>query len=374
MKGLVIWSQSACRSTMGLYRALGKVLGIPVVVPVWFYKRTKDYVDNRNAVGFCDDEFADMETIPVGENYEVGLEVLDSHRGWNHLCCNSQWSPNFRKLQLEAVARKEKTAVGMESPCNMFFGVKRVLKEIYYRSALPWKMRNVIKSSAFFVNYSGNDDRNARVIGWPKEKIIPFGYFPPPIPETSVCRRENNSPFEILVTGEHTWHRGADVVVQALAKLKGMGVSYHATITQNGPMRKSNEAFARCHDLPVDFTGRMPMDNLRKAYETCSVFVGAGRAEPWGMRLNDALNCGAPLIVSTGMGGVKMVEDYGCGLSFENGKVNDLAEKLYRLATDTSLYAKCAECAVSAADKCAPENKARELVGQIQERFPSWLS
>lgn len=372
MKGLVVWTQSNCRSTMGLYRALGKSLGVPVIVPVWFVKKP-GYVDNRNAVGFRDDEFSDMETPPVGEDYDAGLAVLDSHKGWNHLCCNSQWSPNFRRLQLVAASRGEKTAVGMESPCNMFHGFKRILKEVYYRTALPLKMRDVINRSEFFVNYSGSDDRNARLIGWPSEKIIPFGYFPPPVPGTSVRKRLNNSPFEILITGEHTWHRGADVAVGALIRLKAMGISYHATITQNGPMRAKNEALSKKHNLPIVFTGRMPIEGLCNAYETCSVFVGAGRAEPWGMRLNDALNCGAPLVVSTGMGGVKMVDDYGCGLSFRNGDANDLAIKLYQLATNPKLYAKCAECAAYAVDKASPESKAQELVKQIQERFPTWL-
>ena len=372
MKGLLVWAQSSCRSTMGLYRALGKSLGVPVAVPVWFVKKA-DYVDNRDAVGFHDDEFSDVEMLPVGEDYDAGLAVLDSHKGWNHLCCNSQWSQNFRRLQLVAASRGEKTAVGMESPCNMFYGVKRMLKEMYYRTALPCKMRSVIKCSSFFVNYSGEDDSNARLIGWPKEKIIPFGYFPPPFPGTSVCLRKSNAPFEVLVTGEHTWHRGADVAVHALARLKAMGVSYHATITQDGPMRAKNEALARKLNLPIDFTGRMPLEDLCKAYETCSVFIGAGRSEPWGMRLNDALNCGAPLVVSDGMGGVKLVNDYGCGLSFKNGDADDLAMKLCRLATDAGLYDRCAANAGRAADKSSPEHKAQELVRQIQARFPSWL-
>lgn len=372
MKGLIVWSQSICRSTMGLYRALGRALNVPVVVPVWFVKKP-DYVDNRNAVGFRDDEFSDVDTIPVGESYEAGLSVLTTYKGWNHLCCNSQWSPNFRRLQILASDRGERTAVGMESPCNMFSGTKRLLKEVYYRTTLTWKMRDVIKVSSFFVNYSGNDDKNAQLIGWPKDKIIPFGYFPPPVPDTNICARDKNAPFEILVTGEHTWHRGTDIVVKALACLKDMGVPYHATITQNGPLREMCEAFAKQHKLPVDFTGRMPMDDLRTAYETCSVFVGAGRHEPWGMRLNDALNCGAPLIVSRGMGGVKMVDDYGAGLSFENENPCDLADKLRLLATDSELYAKCATSAVRAAQLCSPERKARELVQQIKERFPFWI-
>ena len=37
------------------------------------------------------------------------------------------------------------------------------------------------------------------------------------------------------------------------------------------------------------------------------------------MRLNDALNCGSPLVVSRGMGGVRLVDEYGCGLAFDVG-------------------------------------------------------
>jgi glycosyltransferase involved in cell wall biosynthesis len=91
------------------------------------------------------------------------------------------------------------------------------------------------------------------------------------------------------------------------------------------------------------------------------------------MRLNDALNCGAPLVVSDGMGGVKLVNDYGCGLSFKNGDAGDLAIKLCRLATDAELYDRCAANAVRAADESSPGHKALELVRQIQARFPSWL-
>ena len=374
MKGLVVWAQSACRSQMGLYRGLGKALGVPVVVPVWFYKKKAGYVSNRNEVGFCDDEFADMTVLPVGEDRAAGLKVLDEHPGWNHLFCNYQGSENFRWLQLEAVRRGERTAIGSESPCNMFFGWRKWAKEVYYRTQLKWRVAEVLRTSSFFVNYSGNDSVNARVIGWPMEKIIPFGYFPPPIVGTKCVRRTSNTSFEILATGEMTLHRGSDVLVRALSVLTKRGVPYHATITQKGPLLDSLKDYARRENLPVDFTGFLPIQDLHRAYETCSVYVGAGRREPWGMRLNDALNCGAPLVVSRGMGGVKMVDDYGCGVTFENENVEDLAHQLERMATDAPFYQGCADRACQAAVSCSPENKAKELVKIWEKGWPEWIA
>ena len=369
MKGLVIWSQSVCRSQMALYRELSKILGVPVDIAVWYYKSNPNEQDNRDIIGFSREEFSDMAIYPVGEDWGRGEAFLDEHVEWNHLFCNYQQSPNFRRIQKEAIRRGERTAVGGESPCNMYTGWRHFAKEIYLRTKLPWMIRTIVKGADFFLNYSGNDDRLAQVIGWTKTKIIPFGYFPPPLEGTRFRARTGSSPFEILVTGEMTWHRGSDVAIRSLVELKRMGIPYHATFTQKGPLLTSLEQVARKENLPVDFVGLLPMSDLHKAYETCSVYVGAGRCEPWGMRLNDALNCGAPLVISRGMGGVKMIDDYGCGLSFENENALDLALKLRMLATDDSLYQTCAKNVVRASVECSPERMAVRLAKILKENW-----
>ena len=91
------------------------------------------------------------------------------------------------------------------------------------------------------------------------------------------------------------------------------------------------------------------------------------------VRCLSALGELSPGVVSKGMGGVKIVEDYGAGLSFEKENPYDLADKLSMLAQDYELYVKCATNAVSAAKFCSPEYKAQELVQQIKERFPFWM-
>ena len=369
MKGLLVWAQSACRSQMALYRELGKALGVPVDVAIWYYKADPAEIDNREAVGFRADEFDDMKVSPVGESWEKGLEFLDAHPGWHHLFCNYQQSANYRRLQLEAARRGDRTAIGGESPCNMSVGWRRVAKEIYYHTRLPLMVKDNIRVSDFFVNYSGLDDRNARAIGWPRDKIMPFGYFPPPLPGTKCVKRTDNRPFEILITGEMTWHRGIDVAVEGLVRLKHMGIPFHATITQRGSLLEKMKARVLAESVPADFVGLLAMSELHKAYETCSVYVGAGRHEPWGMRLNDALNCGAPLVVSRGMGGVKIVDDFRCGLAFRNEDPQDLADKLAKLATDDAVYSECAKNVMKAIAGCSPKARACELAEIMNRRW-----
>lgn len=373
MKGLIIWAQSSCRSVMAFYRELGKAFNVPIVVALWYYKSHEGEISNRAAIGFEDSEFSDMDMVPIGEDFDKGMLLLSSHAGWHHLCCNYQGSPNFRRLLLIAASRGDKVAVGSESPCNMQRGIKGLLRDIYFRTKLPFDLRKIIAASEFMINYSGNDCRLARLVGWPSRKIIPFGYFPPPIPLTSMRERKTNNPFEILSTGELTWHRGSDILIDALLILKRIGVKYHATVTQQGPLLNDLKAKTLRYNLPVDFPGMLEMKDLRRAYESCSVFVGAGRREPWGMRLNDALNCGAPLVVSRGMGGVKMVDDCGCGMAFENEDPEDLARKLEILSKDGSVYAECAKKAVFASKANSAATKAKELVKTIEREYPLWL-
>lgn len=372
MKSMVIWAQSDCRSTMGLYKELMHQVNVPVTIALWFYKNIKEGCsDNRSAVGFSKSEFADIPMIPVGDDFAKGIAVLDQHPESVHVFTVFQNSAVWRRLIVEARRRGEKVVIACESPCNMDSGVRKVLKEGYMRLVLPWKARKVIAAAECFINYSGDDDKYARIIGWPKDKIIPFGYFPPPIPGSCCVRRTGNRPFEILATGLITWHRGCDVLVEALKILKERGIAFHATITQDGPLKKKLEEKARRNHLPVDFVGFVSLTDLKRSYETCSVYVGVGRHEPWGMRLNDALNCGTPLVVSRGMGGVKMVDDYHCGLAFENENPRDLADKFLALMTDSALYDQCANNAVIASRACTPENKAKELVDIFRQR--KWL-
>lgn len=365
MKGVVIWAQSDCRSTMGLYEAVIKRLNVPFVVALWFYRKTETYVDNRMEVGFSNEEFAQIPMIPVGEDYEKGLRILDEHPGYTHIFTVFQNSPAWRRLIVEAKRRGEKVIIACESPCNMEKGFRKLLKEIYLRFVLRWKSRAVIRSAECFINYSGNDDKYARIIGWPKEKIVPFGYFPPPIPGSKCVRRTTNKPFHILSTGILSKYRGADVLVEALRILKDRGVPYRATITQTGELLELLKEKASRYQLPIDFVGFVEMPKLIELYETCSVYVGAGRHEPWGMRLNDALQCGAPLVVSRGMGGVKLVDDYSCGMSYENGNAKELAAQLTKLATDLDFYDCRAGLAENAAMHCAPDAKSKEFVSII---------
>ena len=368
MKGLIIWAQSDCRSMMGLYHEVRRLLSCPVVITLWKSPVNDSTCDLRSRVGFSSEEFADIGMIPVGESFERGLAVLDGHSGYSHLFAVYQGSRNFRRLIAEAKRRGENVGVISESPCNMSTGIKGWLKRnIYLPHVLPRKISTVAQTADFVINLSGDNSRPLRDIGWPAEKILPFGYFPPPIPGSRCINRNTVQGFHILVTGIMTWHRAPDTVLNALILLHKWGVKFRATFTQKGPLLGRLKSMSEKHGLPIEFPGFLPMPELIKLYETCSVYVAAGRSEPWGMRLNDALQCGAPLAVSRGMGGVKLVDEYGCGVAFDADDYVDLAHKLRRMIQDVSFYRKVAACACEAAGGIFPAKMAEALLKNISE-------
>ncbi len=369
MRGIVIWSQSNCRSTMALYRELIRELSVPALITLWHYNKCEGEKDIREKIGFSHEEFADLPIEPVGENLSKGMDVLKSHSSWHHIFCVWQGSPVYRRLIVEAKRIGCPIAVMCESPCNMASGWRRIAKAVYMKFVLPMIARPVVNAADLFINDSGDDVAAALNLGWSQDKIVPFGYFSPPIPKSSCLRRETNKPFAILATGIMSRYRGADVLVEALHLLKLRGVDFRATITQKGELWEALKTRARLLDLPIDFPGFVEMPELVRLYSTCSVYVGAGREEPWGMRLNDALQCGAPLVVSRGMGGVQLIDQYQCGLDFAAGDAISLADALEKMATDLSLYKQLSNNAVFAASKIAPTEKAKELIVKIKE----WL-
>ena len=139
-------------------------------------------------------------------------------------------------------------------------------------------------------------------------------------------------------------------------------------ITQSGPYLGKVQDYAKKRQLSnVEFLGFVDISKLIDLYESCSVYVGCGNYEPWGMRLNDCLQCGAPLIVNRGMGGVKMVDEYNCGLSFNRGDYIGLANAIERLMTDKALYLQIAKNAIYAAEEIRPEKATVKYAAKIKK-------
>lgn len=335
IRGIQFWAVSLCRSTLGFYEALAQDFGVPFRVCL-----ARGGIGARGEIGFDETEFAHLDMIET-EDETAGNRALEQHPDWLQLFGTYQSVPHIQATLMGALRLGAVVGIASEAPCNMEPpGLRRSAKAAYLSHLLPRRLAKVTKHARFILNWSGDDAKSLVALGWPHEKIIPLGYFPPPLPGTTFCARDaaSHAPFRILCSGGLTWHRGPDLLIEALVLLKSWGVAFEATFTGNGPLAMVIQERAKTAGLPVKFLGRVPIEELITLYEGCSVFVAPGRQEPWGIRVNDALNAGAPTVVSRGMGAVKLVDDYGTGASFAAGDVTDLAWQLRRLAMDRASY------------------------------------
>ena len=153
------------------------------------------------------------------------------------------------------------------------------------------------------------------------------------------------APFTILSVGRLVERKGNDVLLRALAALRPRVPSARLVIVGDGPERARLESLARELGIAdaVELRGRVPDDELRRAYVESSVFAlpamvdARGDTEGLGVVLLEAMNYGVPVVASAAGGIVDIVEEGTSGLLVPPGDVAALAAALERLAQDAPL-------------------------------------
>lgn len=342
MTKIVIWVQSVCRSTMDLYREVKRLRDdVGVTVVLRRDGRGEDVRKLREAQGQGD--YSDVVDREWDGKFESGIELLDL--GAVHVFSGYQASRAVRELMIEAKRRALRVVEYDEAPCEMCLGVKGALKRLYYAMILPMRVRRAVQAADLFISASGNMgmDRLVR-LGWKREQIVPFGYACGKRDEgTGNGELEMGRGLRVLHTGVEAKYRGVDVLKRVAASLKRRGV-----------------------ELEVKFTGgKVDAAQLPGLYEWADVVVACGLCEPWGMRVNDVLLEGLPVVVSDGMGAAMLCDEFGCGCVVPKGDANALAAVLERCANDREFLAHLRSGAKMAAVEIAPEKRAKIWLGKV---------
>ena len=346
---IVIWAHSECRSTMSLFREIKRQAGVPVTISLWKYGQGDDVRQRRELDGQRIGEYDDLGLISIGEDYGRGRALLEQHLGEGvaHIFCVYQVSPVYRRLIAEAKSAGCKVFVYAEAPNEMCVGVKAWLKRVYYRFVLPGKVGDVAKHVDLFFCQSGKlgQERVLR-LGWRREQVVPFGYASPPLVECEPRGAlDTGDSLKILHTGLETPYRDVGTLKKAVARLKSQG--------------RKVELVCTC--------GTVPLGELERLYKWADVMVACGINEPWGMRVNDAIHAGLPVVVSSGMGVKMIVEETGCGCVYKQGNATALADALARFAADPDFRAKCRQGVLAAKEKWLPAPKAKEMLSILEK-------
>lgn len=149
---------------------------------------------------------------------------------------------------------------------------------------------------------------------------------------------------DLVFLGRLVSDKGADMLLQALVLLKKEGLSPSCTIIGEGPEKESLINFVCRNDLKsqVTFTGKKSGLSLVALLNQHKIMVIPSRwNEPFGIVALEGIACGCVIVGSEG-GGLK--EAIGpCGVTFPNGDVKTLADRLKYLLSDKEIQEKFRE-------------------------------
>jgi len=140
---------------------------------------------------------------------------------------------------------------------------------------------------------------------------------------------------ELVFLGRLVSDKGADLLLDALANLKNFGITPKLTIIGRGPEESKLRQQVQELNLinQVEFVGVKVETELAKLLNTHQIMVVPSRwQEPFGVVALEGIACGC-VVVGSEEGGLK--EAIGpCGVTFPNGDVKALTDKLVDLLTN----------------------------------------
>jgi glycogen(starch) synthase len=189
------------------------------------------------------------------------------------------------------------------------------------KRALVSRVKNVAISEAIARDFAASAD----IIGNPYDDHV------------FKLRPEIARDREIIFVGRLVSDKGADLLLRALALLKNS--KSNLTIVGQGPEENFVRALADELNLDVTFTGAISGTNLAELLNRHQIIAIPSRwPEPFGVVALEGIACGC-VPVGSEQGGLR--EAIGsCGLTFPNGDIQELANRLHELLTDSSLREK----------------------------------
>jgi len=145
-------------------------------------------------------------------------------------------------------------------------------------------------------------------IGFPKEKIVPFGYFldVPPL-AAAASSRPSDGIVRFVSAGQLIHRKGIDVLLRACGELPTTG--WRLDCYGDGPERPRLEQVSRSLGLAdrVAFHGVVTNDAVRSALTRGDCAVLPSRFDGWGMLVKESLAAGTPVICTAACGAAGLV-------------------------------------------------------------------
>ncbi len=160
-------------------------------------------------------------------------------------------------------------------------------------------------------------------------------------------RTRADEPFHILCVGRLSPAKGQQLLIEAVARLRGMGRPVSLDIVGGGVNMPVLQALVQQHGLAdvVTLSGPVNQDRIREHYQRADCFAMASFAEGVPVVLMEAMSMQIPCVTSHITGIPELITHEQNGLLTPPSNVAGLVEQLDRLIADPALARRLGEAA-----------------------------
>jgi glycosyltransferase involved in cell wall biosynthesis len=367
MNKYIFWWDSPCKGIIGVFQYFCENISNDSVTI------TGDTGKYRGAMGWHDKGvyFKNHIVIPRNEHWIEETTKMFNHykTGYIHVFGGITRNKTEHLIKL-AIKNDIKFCIMSENPANLHFGLNKLIKDLYIALYIPLKTKHFAKRTQLVFCLCGHKHRFLKYFkqnGYKKEQIVPYGYWTDS-PYEELNEIQLNEKVTLFCPGLLRRYKRVDLLIFAIDILvkKGytnfichiIGDGDQKEILQKVVIKKNIEEY-------VIFDG--VLDENNQLITKSDILIAPGSVEPWGIRINEAIQRGQVVISSEGVGASYLLEKSGGGKVFKIGSYKQLADAIQYYLDDYNRINLEKQANIKYRNKISCELKAKELYSYLEK-------
>ena len=157
----------------------------------------------------------------------------------------------------------------------------------------------VKEKNVYLLGIGENAAMDFRILGFNKDKIFRFGYFPE-LEETVRRVEKKDKTCNILWVGRMVDFKRPMLAVRAI---KGLSEKYRLTMIGDGVLYEKVKNYAKNNGLNIEFCGNRDHTFVINKMRVSDILLSTShKGEGWGTVINEGMNCGCAIVCSCDIG------------------------------------------------------------------------
>lgn len=367
MNKYIFWWDSPCKGMIGVFKHFCESLSkesICITGDTGSFRRSMGWQDRgvyfKNHIIIPRDEHWIEETTKMFNQYKVG---------YIHVFGGVTRNKTEHLVRM-AIKNNIQFCIMTEAPLNNQFGIKRFLKKLYINCFLPILRYNIAKNSSmvFCLSCKKNSDLDKlKRLGFKEDTIIPFGYWTDTEYE-DLNKIQFIDKVSLFCPGFLGRIKRVDLLVSAIDVIVKKGyTNFVCHIIGDGIEKEKLQMAVKDKNIGKYILFHGVLDENNPLITKSDILIAPGSFEPWGIRINEAIQRGQVVITSEGIGASYLIEESDGGKVFKIGSYRQLADAIQYYLDDYERINIAKKANIKFRDKISCDFKAKELYSHLNK-------